>query len=424
MSWEDAAVREVGEHLWRLVGKVRHTDSNSWSVFSDLSKLDTDSAILRSRLAVLRVIDASDFITSLETVVRGLPNSIEFKTSVDSRGPYGRIRWAQTAVTRARSGIPELVVHSQVVRDHDRPLNRAIKSILLSLVEILDAAERAAGLFGDEPVHVFLQETRGTVDELRSRALVLLAHQKIAGARVSERVLDEQWERLVERGAHQCLLNPAFQRAFTIDPPLKDVIDIIIKDLAQPTRLPDLMELMIGVRLARALEHLGLTLMPLRLRQPKQPFATLVAESGERWEVHWQSSPWVVSSLGWDRELSRYSATREANGLSAAALRPDCLVIGPDLRALLVEVKFTDRDVPRHRDAVLDAMAYLLDTEAYTSAGPGPKVIAAVRHASDKWDGTSPIAVSDGETTSLARFIQHFWIDRLAPSEPTGVAFA
>lgn len=425
MSWEEAAAREVREHLWRLIGKVRRTSSHSWSEFNNLATLDAESAVLRSRLAVLRVIDTEAFITSLEMVVRGLPNSIDFRTSVDSRGPYGRIRWAETTVTRVRSGNPELVVHSQVIRDYDRPLNRAVKSTLLALVEILDAAERASRLFGPaETVHEFLGETRESLEELQSRVLILLESPKISGARAIDSVGEELWERLVERGGHECMLDPAFQRAFTLDPPLRDVIDLLIRDLAQPSRVSDLMELMVSARLTRALEQLGLTLLPLHLRRPRQPFASLLHASGERWEVHWQSSPWVVPSLGWDRESSAYSATRVANGLGPASLRPDCLVVGPDQRAILVEVKFTEGDSPRYRDAILDAMAYLRDTDVYTSEGSGPKVIAVVRHATANWDGSSPIAVSDGELTSLTKFIEHFWADRLATCEPIEVASA
>lgn len=424
MTWEDAAVTEVGEHLWRLVGKAKPANSDPWSAFSDIANLHADDAILRSRLAVLRLIDIDDFISSFETVVRGLPSSIDFRTSVDSRGPYGRIRWAQTAVTRTRSGNPELVVHSRVIRDHDRPLNRAVKSALNAFVEILDAARRAGGLFGEQAVHEFLRETRGALDDLLSRALALLANPKIAGARTIESASEEQWERLVERGAHECLLDPAFQRAFTVDPTLQDVIDVLVNDLTQPSRLSDLMELMIGVRLSRALEQFGLRLLPLRLRRPRQPFARLVAESGAEWEVYWQSSPWVVPTLGWDRESSVYHSVRLSNGLSETSLRPDCLVVGPDKRAVLVEVKFTEGDEPRYRDAILDAMAYLLDTEAHASPSPGPRVIAAVRHATAEWDGESSIAVSDGELTSLTRFLGHFWADVLTPRSPSELACA
>lgn len=425
MSWEEEAVLEVSEHLWRLVGQYDHVSSTSWEAFNDLANLDVESAVLRSRLAVLRQIDTEKLITSLEVVVRGLPSSINFRTSVDSRGPYGRIRWAETTVTRVRSGSPELVVHSQVIRDYDRPLNRAVKSTLAALVEILDAAERAAQHLRRDQVFEFLGVKPDSLEDLRSRALVLLNTPKIAGARKVEVVSDEQWERLVERGANECLLNTAIQKAFSIDPPLRDVIDVIISDLVKPGRGSDLMELMVAVRLARALERLGLTLQPLQLRRAEQPFASLVDENGKRWEIYWQSSPWVVPSLGWDRELSVYGATRVANHLKDSPLRPDCLVVGPDKRAILVEVKSTkNQDKPRYRDGILDAMAYLRDTEAYTSEGPVPKAIAVVQHATANWDGNSPIAVSGGEITSLANFIQLFWADRLTPPERNEAASA
>jgi hypothetical protein len=302
-------------------------------------------------------------LAGADVLLRELPSAMS-RSLVELRGAIRPpVMWRQTRERRLRTGDSATFICAPPERRYDTPLAQLVKLALHQLTLAYDEAALAP----IEGIGTTLARRVTTASRLQRHAKLrevrlvrsLPAHALHGASRFAAAAPIAQFVNLYREAVE--------------DQSPESVRDVVTRQLLVPRDPDRLFELYVGLEIVRSLEGVGYTRSQHRLHPNRGlPFARLRRGNEEL-------SLWYQRPIGkvFDAPGGRYRDTLYSAGLTASSLRPDfVLVRHPTSEALIVEVKYTARDVDTaDRVGIKDAFTYLHDSDALLSAKPKPRAL-------------------------------------------------
>ena len=347
---------EIAGDLWRYLSPGANQELSSPTPSTVGGAIDSSMyrQILTAHLSL-----APETIKMLEVapkIIERLPSVATRRLAELDGEVSGDVDVGRTLERRLEVGDETLFVCRTVERQFESLHARVLKTAL-------QWCERfgAASPYGTGALQQVMEQSAESARRVQS-ARRSTRSLKLAGVRPLQSPSQAQLGRVERRFGMQPVVDYIRHVQRVLEDNQPDAVAKLFRDVVLAPAADDrLFELKVGFQLARSLEGRGWRVRTLQaFSGSDQPFAELERE-GDRLLIWDQRSPGRVPGLPSGPSL--YREVREANGFSAASLRPDFIIHHPESeRVLVVEVKLTAADGRNQvRNGISDVLAYLRD---------------------------------------------------------------
>ncbi len=398
-----AFLDEIRNHLPAFLSAAATEREDPVADVEDLLNLRKDD--LRRVVAVHLALSApiADFIAGLGEGLRH-PRTSSERPLVSSQAVRGPIDWAATIRERATSGWDaSRYVVRPARRIFDIPENRA----LVWLLERLDAElRRVAPAESDPATGVHGSGWFSRVVEMRARIQVARRHHWLRGVQ-SERPDARTMQALfASRTRFYKHLIPGavaqLQRFVEREPTAQDLTELLCSRYFEPERDWRLFELLVALRLARAISEQSAAKRKSRLLvgTGRAPYARYAMADGDEIRLWYQAWPHDIG-------VSAHEDARAHYEIDAGHARPDLVIQrvreGKTVDALLLELK-ASRSGGTLGGGLLQLLGYLKDRPALFATQPAAWLVAppSTAFVSKDADGRELWAVNSDEVATAA----------------------
>lgn len=398
-----AFLDEIRNHLPAFLSAAATEREDPVADVEDLLNLRKDD--LRRVVAVHLALSApiADFIAGLGEGLRH-PRTSSERPLVSSQAVRGPIDWAATIRERATSGWDaSRYVVRPARRIFDIPENRA----LVWLLERLDAElRRVAPAESDPSTGVHGSGWFSRIVEMRARIQVARRHHWLRGVR-SERPDARTMQALfASRTRFYKHLIPGavaqLQRFVEREPTAQDLTELLCSRYFEPERDWRLFELLVALRLARAISERSAAKRKSRLLvgTGRAPYARYAMADGDEIRLWYQAWPHDIG-------VSAHEDARSHYEIDAGHARPDVVIQrvrdGKTVDALLLELK-ASRSGATLGGGLLQMLGYLKDRPVLFVTQPAAWLVAppSTAFVSKDAEGRELWAVNSDEVAAAA----------------------
>lgn len=398
-----AFLDEIRNHLPAFLSAAATEREDPVADVEDLLNLRKDD--LRRVVAVHLALSApiADFIAGLGEGLRH-PRTSSERPLVSSQAVRGPIDWAATIRERATSGwdVSRYVVRP-ARRVFDIPENRA----LVWLLERLDAElRRVAPAESDPATGVHGSGWFSRIVEMRARIQVARRHHWLRGVRSERPDARTMQALLASRTRFYKHLIPGavaqLQRFVEREPTAQHLTELLCARYFEPERDWRLFELLVALRLARAISEQSAAKRKSRLLvgTGRAPYARYAMADGDEIRLWYQAWPHDIG-------VSAHASARSHYEIDAGHARPDLVIQrvrdGKTVDALLLELK-ASRSGGTLGGGLLQMLGYLKDRPVLFVTQPAAWLVAppSTAFVSKDPEGRELWAVNSDEVAAAA----------------------